>query len=311
MRPPYHVVNLRSRGGDTARRWPRLFDALAARGIIGDYALTRSRGHGYELAKNALEQGHDTIIAVGGDGTIFEVVNAVIDAGAAGSVSIGTIPMGSGKDVARCLNMYRPPQAMRAIQEGHVRDIDVGRVEAVDNHGRPLVKHFLLEASAGWVPEISAAVPTGLKRFGDTFPYLLSAAMKLAGPMGRDFIVQVDNDFYDGRYNTISVHNMEYWGGDLRAAPGARPDDGLLDVIRWADLGRRAVLSAVQGQRKGGRHLCMDGVDHHQARTISLASGKRTALDLDGEQAGYLPARISVVPAAIRFLAPPEPRASA
>jgi diacylglycerol kinase (ATP) len=97
---------------------------------------------------------------------------------------------------------------------------------------------------------------------------------------------------------------MELWGGDMIVAPGALPDDGLLDAIRWGDLGRLAVLRAIQGQVKGGTHLDIDGIDHHPAMAIEMASRKRTRLDLDGEDGGYLPATTSVVPGAVRFLAP-------
>jgi diacylglycerol kinase family enzyme len=129
--------------------------------------------------------------------------------------------------------------------------------------------------------------------------------VKMVGPMGRSFTLSIDGQEFDGRYNTISVHNMELWGGDLVAAPGAAPDDGLFDVIRWGDLGRREVLRAVDGQRKGGTHLEMEGLDRHPARVVELSSPKATRLDLDGEMGGYLPARIEMVPGVLRFAAPP------
>jgi diacylglycerol kinase (ATP) len=167
-----------------------------------------------------------------------------------------------------------------------------------------MTRYFLLEASAGWIPEISQSTPRWLKRLGDTAPYLIVTVAKMAGRMGRSFTLTIDGQHFDGTYNSISVHNMELWGGDLVAAPGAEPDDGLLDVIRWADLGRRAVLQAVQGQRRGGAHLQMEGVDRHGATSVELSSPKRSRLDLDGEFGGYLPARISVLPAALRFVVP-------
>ncbi|MDZ7729423.1 MAG: YegS/Rv2252/BmrU family lipid kinase [Dehalococcoidia bacterium] len=305
-----YIVNFQSGGGRTARRWPRIREAIESRGIGGDITVTEAPGGGYDLAANGVDAGYDTIIAVGGDGTVFEVANAIFDRQADPGVRLGTIPVGTGKDVARCLDIPRPGPAMRAIADGVERRIDVGRVDAVDGAGRAIVRHFLLEASAGWVPEVSGSVPRQLKRLGDTAPYVIMAVAKLAGPMARDFVVQLDDAFYDGRYNTISVHNMEYWGGDLRAAPGAEPDDGVFDVIRWGDLGRGAVLKSVQGQKDGGRHLETDGIDHHQVRSVSLASGKRTSIDLDGERGGYLPAKISVVPSALRFIAPPPSGAS-
>jgi diacylglycerol kinase (ATP) len=303
------IVNPASGGGRTRRRIPALEHAVARHGIDARFALTAHRGHAYEIAREALEDGCTRLVACGGDGTVFEVANAIIDAGAQRSAVLGTVGLGTGKDVARCLGIARPAACLRAISAGHVRELDVGRVELRDAAGEPLTRHFLLEASAGWVPEISQSTPRWLKPLGDTAPYLVTTVVKMAGPMARPFWIEIDARAYEGRYNSVSVHNMEYWGGDLLAAPGAEPDDGLLDVIRWGDLGRRAVLRAVQGQRRGGTHIHMDGIDHHAARTVRIASEKPGIVDLDGELGGYLPATITVVPRAIRFLAPPpEPR---
>ncbi len=302
---PFYIVNFQSGGGRTAERWPKLQSALAARAIDGDFSITERPWHGYEIARQALREGFTTVVAVGGDGTVYEVANAILDEGMAESATLGTIPMGTGKDVAKCLGMDKATKAIRAIAEGATRTIDVGRLESIDNRGAPMVRHFLVEVSAGWVPEVSAAVPRRLKRLGDTAPYIVTALAKTLGDMGRDFVVEIDGEFHDGRYSTISVHNLEYWGGDLLVAPGALPDDGLLDVIRWRDLGRVAIFKAIQGQRSGGTHLDMDGIDHHPAKLVRLASGKKTRLDIDGEFGGYLPATISVIPASLRILAPP------
>lgn len=301
---PFYVVNLQSGGGRTTTRWPKIQRALVSRSIDGEFAITERPWHGYEIARHAIEEGFTTIIAVGGDGTVYEAANALIDAGATDSVTFGTIPMGTGKDFAKCLGMDKATTAMRAIAAGNTRRVDVGRVEAIDSRGAHMVRHFLVEASAGWVPEVSAAVPRWLKRLGDTAPYIVTALAKMLGDMGRDFVVEIDGEFFDGRYNTISVHNVEYWGGDLQAVPGALPGDGVLDVVRWQDLGRKALFQAIQGQRSGGTHLQMEGIDHHPAKHVRLASGKKTRLDLDGEFGGYLPATIAVVPGALNVLAP-------
>lgn len=274
-------------------------------GVVFDYVLTEARGHGEELAREAIASGRTRLVACGGDGTVYEIANAILHRDAGEVVQIGTIGMGTGKDVAKCLGIGRGSLAIRAIARGDERRIDAGRVEAVDSEGSPIARYFLLEASAGWVPEISQSTPTALKRLGDTAPYLLTTAWKMLGSMQRDFSLSIDGISYDGPYNSISVHNMELWGGDLTVAPGAACDDGLLDVIRWGDLGRRQVLAAVKGQQEGGAHLDIEGIDRHPARTIQLSAGKHTLLDLDGELGGYLPARIAVLPAALRFIAPP------
>jgi YegS/Rv2252/BmrU family lipid kinase len=301
---PLFIVNPVSGGGRTKRRIPALEAAIRRAGIEPDIILTEHRGHGTEIARDAIEAGRETIIAVGGDGTVYEVANAILDAAAGDRVRLGTIGMGTGKDVARCLGMGEGAAAIRAIADGSERCIDAGRIDLHDAEGNPITRYFLLEASSGWIPEISSSVPRWLKRLGDTAPYVIMTFARMLGPMSREFAVAIDGEAMDGRYNSISVHNMELWGGDMTVVPGAKPDDGLLDAIRWGPLGRGAVLKAVQGQRKGGGHLDMEGIDHHPARTLVLASPKRTMVDLDGEHGGYLPATVRVVPGALRFLAP-------
>lgn len=301
---PLFIVNPMSGGGRTKRRLGTLIDAIERAGLKAEMVFTTHQGHGEPLAREAIERGRRYLVACGGDGTVYEVANAIIHAGAAETVRLGTIGMGAGKDVAKCLGIGTGAKAIRAIVAGADRRIDVGRIVSRDEAGAEMTRYFVLEASAGWVSEISQSTPTWLKRLGDTAPYVIVTFAKMAGRMGRPFTLTIDGEPMDARYNSISVHNMELWGGNLAAAPGAAPDDGLLDVIRWGDLGRREVMKAVQGQRKGGTHLEIDGVDHHPARVIELSSPKRTRLDLDGEFGGYLPARIDVVPGALRFAAP-------
>jgi YegS/Rv2252/BmrU family lipid kinase len=303
---PYFIVNPASGGGRTAGRMDALRAAIVRAGFVADIAETAAPRHAYDLARDAIAAGRDTLVAAGGDGTVNEVASAILDASAGESVRMTTIPLGTGRDTARCLGVRSPNAAIQALADGRERRVDAGRVEALDATGEPVTRYFVVEAVAGWVGEISHAVPRWLKRTGDTAPYLITTFAKMAGPMGRDFAVEIDGESFDGRYNSISLHNVEYWGGDLLAAPGADPADGLLDVLRWGDLGRRSVLRAIQGQRQGGTHLEMAGIDRHAARTVRLSSPKRTAIDVDGEVAGYLPATFTVMPGALRFVVPAD-----
>lgn len=301
---PLFIINPNSGGGRTRKRVGAIVDAIEHAGLVADVVFTEHRGHGMELAREAIEAGREFLVACGGDGTVYEVANGIMHAEAGDRVRIGTIGLGTGKDVAKVLGMGRGNRALKAIAAGHERRIDVGRVTAIGEDGEEQVRYFLLAVAAGWVPEVSQSTPTWLKRLGDTAPYLVMVGVKMLGPMSRQLTLSIDGTPFDGRYNSVSVHNMELWGGDLTVAPGAAPDDGVLDVIRWGDLGRRAVIKAVDGQRKGGVHIDMEGIDRHPAKHVELSSPKRSRLDLDGELGGYLPARIEVVPAALRFVAP-------
>lgn len=301
---PLFIVNPMSGGGRTKHRVGPLVDAIERAGLAADLVFTTHRGHGTELAREAIEAGRQFLVACGGDGTVYEVANAILASGAGDRVRISTIGLGTGKDIAKCLGLGRGSLAIKAIAAGDERPIDAGKVTSIGEDGREQVRYFLLAASAGWVPEISQGTPRWLKRLGDTAPYMVMAGVKMIGPMGRQFTLSIDGNRFDGRYNSISVHNMELWGGDLVAAPGAAPDDGMLDVIRWGDLGRRMVVKVMDAQRKGGAHVDFDGIDRHPARTVELSAPKRSSLDLDGEHGGYLPAKVEIVPRALRFVAP-------
>lgn len=294
-----------SGGGRTKKRVGTIIDAIERAGLNADVVFTTHRGHGTELAHEAIEAGRDFLVACGGDGTVYEVANAILAADAGKRVRLSTIGLGTGKDIAKCLGMGRGSVAIKAIVAGHERRIDVGKVTAMGEDGKEQVRYFLLEASAGWVPEISQSTPRWLKRLGDTAPYIIMAGVKMIGPLGRQFTLSIDGKEYDGRYNSVTVHNMELWGGDLVAAPGASPDDGILDVIRWGDLSRRVAIKVMDAQRNGGTHVDMDGIDRHPAKVIEMSSPKRSQLDLDGEHGGYLPAKVEIIPGAIRFVAPP------
>lgn len=301
---PLFIINPMSGGGRTKRRVGAVIDAIERAGLVADVVFTTRQGHGIDLAREAVEAGREFLVACGGDGTAFEVANGILALGAGDRVRMSTIGLGTGKDVAKCLGMGRGNLAIRAIAAGEERRIDVGKVTSIGEDGTEQVRYFLLEASAGWVPEISQGTPRLLKRLDDTAPYVIMALAKMLRPMGRQFTLTIDGNRFDGRYNSVSAHNMELWGGDLVAAPGATPEDGLLDVIRWGDLSRRKIFKVIDGQRKGGTHLDIEGIDRHPARALELSSPKRSFLDLDGEHGGYLPAKIEVVPDALRFVAP-------
>lgn len=300
---PLFIVNPIAGGGRARRRIAPLRDALQRAGFAPDVVITERSWHAYALARKAIDEGRETIVACGGDGTSHEVANAIFDARAA-HVRLAMMPLGTGMDVAKCLGVGKPKLAMRALLDGEDRLIDAGRIECFDAAGQPIVRHFLLEASAGWIPEIAHSVPLWLKRMGETAPYIAVTIVKALGRMNREFEVLIDDQPFDGRYNSISVHNMPVWAGGLEVAPGADPADGSLDVIRWGALGRSKLLQVLQGQRQGGKHLEIPGIDHHPARAVFLDALPGRQLDLDGEAGAFLPARIEVIPRALRVVAP-------
>ncbi|WP_322796640.1 acylglycerol kinase family protein, partial [Tepidiforma sp.] len=148
---PLFIVNPASGGGRTRHRIGALIDAIERAGLEEDCLFTTRPGEATELAREAIAAGRTFLVACGGDGTVKEVANGIMDAGANERVLLGTIGLGTGKDIAKCLGIGRPARALRAIAERAERRVDIGRVTAVGEDGGEVVRYFLLECSAGWV----------------------------------------------------------------------------------------------------------------------------------------------------------------
>ncbi|HMO95528.1 MAG TPA: acylglycerol kinase family protein, partial [Tepidiformaceae bacterium] len=143
---PLFIINPMSGGGRTGKRLGSLIDAIERAGLQPDVVFTTHRGHGLDLAAEAIDEGREFLVACGGDGTVNEVANAIMAAGANDRVRLGTIGMGTGKDIAKGLGIARGSLAIRAIVDGAERAIDIGKVTAQAAGGIEHVRYFLLEA---------------------------------------------------------------------------------------------------------------------------------------------------------------------
>lgn len=175
MTRAFVVVNPAAGGGRTARVWRRLRDALAHRGLRFESAETRGRGHATELAREAALAGWPLIVAVGGDGTLDEVVNGVTDAHGAPLATTAAILTGRGRDACRNLGLAADPYlAARRLLEGDDSLADLGVAEWPDGARR----YFLNAAGAGF----DAAVARRAAMYGGTgtLPYLRAVLAALS-----------------------------------------------------------------------------------------------------------------------------------
>src|SRR5512132_49218 len=146
------VVNPASDHGRTARRWPEIARAAAARGLDLDVRATEAAGHASELTRDALREGAGLIVAVGGDGTVSEVANGFFDGDDAVNpdAELAVIPRGSGCDFVKTFAISKRVERAVATAAGStVRTIDLGRVRFTDWDGQPAARIFCNAASAG------------------------------------------------------------------------------------------------------------------------------------------------------------------
>jgi YegS/Rv2252/BmrU family lipid kinase len=302
------IVNPASAGGRTGRRWPDVAGRLRAAGLDFDAALTSSGGEAEEQSRQAVRDGRALVVAAGGDGTINEVVNGCFEAGdpAATGSCLGVLPMGTGGDLRRTLgHPLDVEQAAAVLRAGRARTIDTGRVTCSGFAGGTVVRHFVNIADAGIGGDVVDRVNRGRRVVNGEVTFLLASVRTLLTWRNRPMRVVIDGRARDLVAQQVVVANCQYFGGGMRVAPGAVPDDGLLDVVIAGDLGPWENVRGLRRIREG-THLDAGNakLSHALAERVEISSPELTRVDADGEQPGVLPAVIEVQPAALKVLCP-------
>jgi len=294
------IVNPAAGGGRVARRWRALERELRRAGV--GYTVVRSDqvGHAERLAREAVIQGFRRLLAVGGDGTLNELLNGALATGTAASadIAVAAAPLGSGNDWARAMRLPAAPRAFaRCMAAGRTHQVDLGRI---DFTGAPALppRFFLNVAGAGIDAHLIAGLPVAA---GRRFAYLLNLPRALREFRAPVFDVQADGIRRREAQLLVLVANGPYCGGGMRLAPCARPDDGQLDLVCVAPLSLRAALPRLRRLYDG--RLGEEPWAHQQrVRVVEVAAEPPAAVQADGQLLGLTPIRISVLPSALRVL---------
>lgn len=291
------VVNPTAGGGHARRLLPRLEAAARAGGHA--LAVTGRAGDAERLAAAGT---HARVVAVGGDGTVQEVVNGLA-AGEPG-ITLGVVPAGSGNDLARSLGLPRAVDAALAVALGAAaRAIDVA--EATDGDGR--LRRFAAAGGTGFDAQVAHAMarPRAAWQRGRV-GYLLAtldelrryhnSTLHLAWEDGHGMRSTTDLDSL-----FVAFANGAYYGGGMRIAPDAALDDGLLDLCIVGDISRAAALRQLPGIYRG-RHTRHPAVRMARAHRLRI-EGEGAPVHLDGEPFGRLPLDVVVRPSALQVAA--------
>lgn len=310
--PPLVIVNPRSAGGATRDRWTSIASELSSH--LGGFtvAFTESAGHAVRLAKDAASAGQPLIIACGGDGTINETANGIIQAGT--DTELAVLPSGTGGDFRRTIGMSSSVrEAADAIRRGITKSIDVGRVSYVSHAGSTAERYFLNISSVGLAASVIRRVKSEaafnwlpVETVRGKANFAVAALREALDPEAFSVSVKFDDqDEFVIRTLCLCVANSRYFGGGMMIAPEARLTDGLLDVVNIGDMTTaRILLNALSLYR--GTHLSLDEVKARRAEVIEVgpAGTGEVPLEIDGETLGKLPARFEVVPKRIRVRVP-------
>jgi YegS/Rv2252/BmrU family lipid kinase len=303
------IVNPRSSNGRTQKNWPSIEQQLqSALGPV-ETIFTAGPMTAPNLTRQALKSGYDQVIAVGGDGTVNEVVNGFFENGhhVNPDAVLGILMSGTGGDFRKTFQIPGETAAqIERLRDGKVRRIDIGKLTYTGFDNNQAVRYFDNIASFG----LSGAADQSVnnlkyaKLFGGTFAFQWGILKALLRYKNQPCRVQVDDEL-DATYNvsTIAVCNGQFFGSGMRMAPHAIPDDGLFDVIITADI---TLAEQLRDTKKlyTGEHLKNKKVTELRGRVIKASPvdpSQCVLLDVDGEVPGQLPATFEILPAALNL----------
>jgi YegS/Rv2252/BmrU family lipid kinase len=299
------VVNPASANGSTGKQWPAVSERLLAMGIELSSSLTGAPGDATRLAAEALRAGAESVVAVGGDGTLNEVANGFFSDGAppAGR-ALGLLPFGTGGDFRRTLGIpVELEEAAQIIKARKLRPIDVGEIEMAGLDGKPYTRRFVNIADAGIGGVVVERVNRTSKALGGRASFQYAALMTLLTYKPQPVQVKTAEREWAGKAQNVVIANCQYFGGSMHVAPGAEPDDGMFDVIVFGDIARLQAIKSMNSIYKA-QHVTNPKVQGWRSARVEVSSDERVLVDVDGEMCGTLPAIFSVLPKALPFIAP-------
>ncbi len=255
-------------------------------------------GLAWPLAEAAASDSPDLIVAVGGDGTIHEVVNGMLRGRPEHPPVLAVIPGGTANIFTRALGMPNDPmKAAELLLTGATRRIDLGQVNG---------RYYMTISGVGFDGEAVARANRWRRRWTGTKPLYVGAILTtLARYHPVDCRLVIDGTVHDLRMSFLAVANTPWYGGGVHIAPHARPDSGTLAVVAAADLGRIESLWVLL-QAFSGSHLRHPKVMHTTAREIQVESHIPLAVHADGETIGSTPATFHVLPGALEVMVPSD-----
>ena len=305
------VINPRSGGGRTAKRLPEIDAALKA--ALGDVTVvaTTGIGDGERLTSRGLDEGYRRIVAIGGDGTLNEVVNGFFrDGQPIDPMAVFSFAMsGSGGDFRRTFGREGDVIAEIArLKHAIARPLDLGKVTFINDDGSTETRMFVNIASFGLSGEVVTRVNRAriAKLFGGPFAFKWHSTMAALAFKPWRVRLTVDDGFDEEMaLSTVAICNGRYFGGGMKIAPDADPGDGLFDVVIIAET-RRGDMIARMNDIYTGAHVVHPNVKVLRGRRVTAApaSGYATPVfaERDGEGGMRLPASFEIAAGALTLV---------
>lgn len=269
---------------EVKRNLASILTILEDAGLETSCHATKMRGDAVEAARQAAVNDFDIVIAAGGDGTVYEVVNGLADVPE--RPKLGIIPGGTTNDFARAVGLPRHiEKAAKVITEGHTIPIDIGKLNE---------RYFINIAGGGWMTDVTYDVPSKLKTVIGQLAYYAKGLEKLPSIRPIRVKIETNDQVLEETVMLFLIANSNSVGGFEKLAPDADLSDGLFDVIivKKTNLGEFIRLASLAIR---GDHIHDSNIIHLKTNRLCISSPDQVLLNLDGELGGELPCEFEVL----------------
>jgi diacylglycerol kinase (ATP) len=294
------ICNPRAGGGGAKRALPEVREQLARRGLEHELRYTEGPGHAVELARVAVDEGHRLIVAVGGDGTVHEVANGMIEGDRARNerIVLGVVAAGTGCDFIRTFGIpHTAGHAVVHLDGPESFPIDVGKITCQTSDG-PRVSYFVNVAEAGLGADVARRAARLPRWLGPTV-YLFAFWLTLARHRPAEVVVDLVDRTYEGSMSNLVVANGQFYAAGMKIAPKAAPTDGLLDVQIQHPSKPEALALLPKIYR--GEHVPHPDIMEAKRVKVTISAPQPLPVEADGELIGHTPATFELLRSALHL----------
>ncbi len=295
-----HVIgNPQAGRGVITKRWDELLGSMRRDGAEATGVLTEGPGHATELTTAAIHAEADMVVAAGGDGTVHEVVNGLLEEQSADGPVLGVVPVGSGCDYVKTFGIPIGIDGAvdRLLAETPTRTVDAGEIRCIRGDSE-IIRYFANIAEVGIGPEIVARARRMPRSLG---PLMYLAAFWLSLPRYEKRIsaIRMDRATFEGPVMDVVVAVGQVFGGGMRVAPKADPSDGVFDV--QVHFGTKVDYLKGIAKVYRGTHIPHPRVQEELASVVEITCSPPGLIEADGEVVGHTPATFRTLPGALRL----------
>ena len=263
-------------------------------GVHVDIIQTEYAGHANELANTLDLSGYHGLCAIGGDGTLFEMVNGMLKRKDSQTFPLGLITGGTGNAFMHDLNCLDPVEASERIIKGNLRSVDIAKVETPNNLYYSFnIIGWGLVADAGYLAEYFRLLG-GLR-------YDVASILEVLRGKRRIAKLILDEEVVDDDFVFVIACNTIHTGKAMRIAPKSKFDDGKIDLIIVRNTSKTELLKLFP-KLFTGEHVKSKLVEYRQVQKFSIIPDENSSLNIDGELIGITPVHVTMEPKRIHVL---------